>query len=308
MLDEKGEVLYVGKAKSLRKRVPAYTKPQGQSARLQRMVALTRSMEFVTTASEVEALLLEANLIKRHRPAFNIVLRDDKSFPYIASAHGPRVPADRQASRRQAAGHRVFRPVRLGRCGQRHAERAAQGVSVAQLPRQHLQHPDPALPAIPDQALLGPLRRPDRARRRTAGSSRRCATSFPAGRTRCRPGCRPRCRRPAEARLRARRHAARPAQGDGAHPGAPGHQHRGRRRRRRDRGAPRGRAGLRAGVLLPQRPQLRQPGLLPGPCRRMSTLDEILAAFLAQFYAERAAARWCCWPSRCRSRSCWPRR
>ncbi len=83
MLDERGEVLYVGKAKSLRKRVPAYAKIQGQSARLQRMVALTRAMEFVTTASEVEALLLEANLIKRLRPMFNIVLRDDKSFPYI---------------------------------------------------------------------------------------------------------------------------------------------------------------------------------------------------------------------------------
>src|SRR6478752_8071056 len=61
MLDEKGDVLYVGKAKALRKRVPAYTKPQVLSARLQRMIALTRAMEFVTTASEVEALLLEAN-------------------------------------------------------------------------------------------------------------------------------------------------------------------------------------------------------------------------------------------------------
>ena len=83
MADEKGEILYVGKAKSLRKRVPAYTKMPALPARLQRMVALTRSMEFVTTSSEVEALLLEANLIKRYRPAFNIVLRDDKSFPYI---------------------------------------------------------------------------------------------------------------------------------------------------------------------------------------------------------------------------------
>jgi excinuclease ABC subunit C len=92
MLDEKGEVLYVGKAKALRRRVPAYTKPQGLSARLQRMIALTRSMEFVTTASEVEALLLEANLIKRYRPAFNIVLRDDKSFPFIALRHGHEFP------------------------------------------------------------------------------------------------------------------------------------------------------------------------------------------------------------------------
>ena len=83
MLDAKGDVLYVGKAKSLRKRVPAYTKPAALSARLQRMVALTRALEVVTTASDVEALLLECNLIKRHRPPFNILLRDDKSFPYI---------------------------------------------------------------------------------------------------------------------------------------------------------------------------------------------------------------------------------
>jgi excinuclease ABC subunit C len=83
MLDAKGEVLYVGKAKSLKKRVPAYAKPGALSARLKRMVALTRGLEVVTTASDVEALLLECNLIKRHRPPFNIVLRDDKSFPYI---------------------------------------------------------------------------------------------------------------------------------------------------------------------------------------------------------------------------------
>jgi excinuclease ABC subunit C len=83
MLDAKGEVLYVGKAKSLRKRVPAYAKPAALGARLQRMVALTHALEVVTTASDVEALLLECNMIKRHRPPFNIVLRDDKSFPYI---------------------------------------------------------------------------------------------------------------------------------------------------------------------------------------------------------------------------------
>ena len=92
MLDERGEALYVGKAKSLKKRVPAYAKAQGLPARLQRMVALTRAMEFVTTASEVEALLLEANLIKRYRPAFNIVLRDDKSFPYIFLRTGHEFP------------------------------------------------------------------------------------------------------------------------------------------------------------------------------------------------------------------------
>ncbi len=84
MLGGKGEVLYVGKAKDLRKRVAAYAKGgHAHTARIMRMVTLTRDMEFVTTASEVEALLLEANLIKRLKPTFNIVLRDDKSFPYV---------------------------------------------------------------------------------------------------------------------------------------------------------------------------------------------------------------------------------
>ncbi|MDH3663173.1 MAG: excinuclease ABC subunit UvrC [Alphaproteobacteria bacterium] len=83
MLDAKGDALYVGKAKSLRKRVPAYTKMKVLSQRLRRMVALTRQFDVVTTANEVEALLLECNMIKRLRPAFNILLRDDKSFPYI---------------------------------------------------------------------------------------------------------------------------------------------------------------------------------------------------------------------------------
>lgn len=83
MLDENGEVLYVGKARSLKKRVTSYTRLQGQSNRIMRMILSTVAMEFVVTQTEPEALLLEANLIKRLRPRFNVLLRDDKSFPYI---------------------------------------------------------------------------------------------------------------------------------------------------------------------------------------------------------------------------------
>nr|WP_231710262.1 excinuclease ABC subunit UvrC [Roseibium limicola] len=83
MLDENGDVLYVGKARSLKKRVTSYTRLQGQSNRIIRMILSTASMEFVVTRTETEALLLEANLIKRLRPRFNVLLRDDKSFPYI---------------------------------------------------------------------------------------------------------------------------------------------------------------------------------------------------------------------------------
>ncbi len=83
MLGDDGRVLYVGKAKALAKRVASYTRPEGLSNRLLRMVAQTRAMEFVHTETEIDALLLECNLIKELKPHFNILLRDDKSFPYI---------------------------------------------------------------------------------------------------------------------------------------------------------------------------------------------------------------------------------
>ncbi len=83
MIDAKGTVLYVGKARSLRKRVSNYARPNGQSGRIWRMIMATADMEFVSTRTETEALLLEANLIKRLRPRYNVLLRDDKSFPYI---------------------------------------------------------------------------------------------------------------------------------------------------------------------------------------------------------------------------------
>jgi len=83
MIGGKGEVLYVGKAKNIKKRVTNYARPTAYDTRIARMIAATVTMEFVTTKTETEALLLEANLIKRLRPRFNVLLRDDKSFPYI---------------------------------------------------------------------------------------------------------------------------------------------------------------------------------------------------------------------------------
>ena len=102
MHDARGDVLYVGKARALKNRVSNYTQVDRLPGRLRRMVAQTRSMTIVTTNSEAEALLLEAQLIKRYRPAYNVLLRDDKSFPFILlrSDHAyPRIQKHRGARR-----------------------------------------------------------------------------------------------------------------------------------------------------------------------------------------------------------------
>ena len=102
MLDTRGDVLYVGKARSLKARVANYAQTKGMTNRIQRMVSQTRAMEIVVTNSEAEALLLEAQLIKRYRPPFNVLLRDDKSFPFIllrADHAFPRIQKHRGARR-----------------------------------------------------------------------------------------------------------------------------------------------------------------------------------------------------------------
>ena len=102
MLDTRGDVLYVGKARSLKARVANYTQVKALTNRLQRMVSQCRAMEIVVTNSEAEALLLEAQLIKRYRPPFNVLLRDDKSFPFIllrADHAFPRIQKHRGARR-----------------------------------------------------------------------------------------------------------------------------------------------------------------------------------------------------------------
>jgi len=102
MLDARGDVLYVGKARALKNRVTQYTQVARQPKRLLRMISQTRSMQIVTTHSEAEALLLEAQLIKRYRPPYNVLLRDDKSFPFILLREDhdyPRVQLHRGARR-----------------------------------------------------------------------------------------------------------------------------------------------------------------------------------------------------------------
>lgn len=106
MIDAAGEVMYVGKARNLKARVTNYTRPEALELRLQRMIAATTSMEFVRTETESEALLLEANIIKRLKPRFNVLLRDDKSFPYILIATDHEAPElTKHRGTRRRPGH-----------------------------------------------------------------------------------------------------------------------------------------------------------------------------------------------------------
>src|SRR5262244_4020618 len=114
MIDRNGDVLYVGKAKSIRKRIVSYTRPTGYDPRIERMIAATAALEFVSTKTETEALLLEANLIKRLRPRFNVLLRDDKSFPYIlitADHWAPQILKHRGAHKREGRYYGPFASV-----------------------------------------------------------------------------------------------------------------------------------------------------------------------------------------------------
>ena len=123
MLNARGDVLYVGKAKALKKRVVSYTQVDRLPNRLKRMVAETAEMVFVQTHTEVEALLLEANLIKKLKPRYNILLRDDKSFPYILITEDhdyPQLVKHRGARKREgeyfgpfASGHAVNTTVQI---------------------------------------------------------------------------------------------------------------------------------------------------------------------------------------------------
>ena len=104
MLAEDGAVLYVGKAKSVRRRIASYTRLAGHTNRIARMIALTATMVFVSTQTETEALLLESNLIKQLKPRFNVLMRDDKSFPYIlltSDERGPQLTKHRGARSRK---------------------------------------------------------------------------------------------------------------------------------------------------------------------------------------------------------------
>ncbi len=111
MQDEKGNILYIGKAKVLSNRVKNYLSLNNLTRRIQRMVSLTKSMNFFVTNTELEAIILECNLIKKHKPRFNVLLRDDKSFPYIfiSSEHDfPRIEKHRGSQKKKGRYYGPF--------------------------------------------------------------------------------------------------------------------------------------------------------------------------------------------------------
>ena len=99
MLDHEGRIIYVGKAKSLKSRVRQYFRPSSQIGKVASMVTNINDFDYILTDTEVEALILESNLIKEHRPKYNIVLKDDKSYPYIEVTTGEDFPRIRLSRR-----------------------------------------------------------------------------------------------------------------------------------------------------------------------------------------------------------------
>jgi excinuclease ABC subunit C len=151
MLDGEGQILYVGKARNLKSRVASYFQPSNVQPKVQALIAKTVNMEVTITNSDTEALLLEYNLIKKHRPRFNVVLRDDKSFPYLhleTNHEFPRLNFYRGSRKEQG---KYF--------GARYAAAAAETISYTQLRRYLFRQSLQALSAVPDPALHGALRR-----------------------------------------------------------------------------------------------------------------------------------------------------
>ena len=265
MLDRKGDALYVGKARNLKSRVQNYTHVAGLSNRLRRMVAETAALEIVVTATEAEALLLECNMIKRLMPRFNVLLRDDKSFPLIhitADHEFPQLTKHRGA---RDKGGSFFGPFAsagavnrtlitlqkaflLRSCSDSVFANRTRPCLLYQIKR--CSAPCVGRIAPEDYAALieeakGFLSG------RSADVQERLAVEMEAAADR--------------ARLRGRGDAARPHPRAVVGAGPPGHLRPRHRRRRRYRRAPGRRAYLRAGVLLPRRAELGQPRLFPKP-------------------------------------------
>ena len=180
-LDADGRIIYVGKAKSLRSRVGSYFQSPAQlTPRTAQLMAAAASLEWITVATEVDALLLEYSLIQRHQPRFNVRYRDDKSYPFLCVTLVDEWPRAMVVRGRKRKGNRYFGPY-----GHAYAIRETLDLLAAHLPDPHLLGQQvrrssatrPALPAVPHRALRRALRGGDRRGNGTANWSANCWTS-----------------------------------------------------------------------------------------------------------------------------------
>ena len=164
--DALGRVIYVGKAANLRQRLSNYFQaPANLHPRTRQMVETAETVEWTIVRNEVEALMLEYSLIQQHRPRFNVRLRDDKSYPFLAVTVDEQWPRALVMRGRKRKGTRYFGPYAPCVRDPRHARPAA-----AELPDPHVQPgqvqpaptPRPAVPAVPHREVLRPVRRRDR--------------------------------------------------------------------------------------------------------------------------------------------------
>ena len=263
MLDAEGKVVYVGKARSLRSRVGSYFRADQLQPKVQALVRAIAGIEVTVTNSDTEALLLEHNLIKSHRPRFNVILRDDKSFPYVhLSAHEfPRLSFYRgtrklpgrlfgpypSASAVHEALNQLHKLFRLRSCKDSYFANRSRPCLEYQIGRCSA----PCTGLI-DRRSVCARRRIGRDGARRAGERRDRAARRGHGTRRGAP------------RLRACGDAARPARGADGRPGAPGHDPGARgRRHRRDRRGGGGRRVLRGADVRARRPGARHVDVSP---------------------------------------------
>ena len=258
------DVLYVGKAKNVRKRLASYARVNAPlPARILRMIAATVTVEIISTTTETEALLLEANLIKQLRPRFNVQLRDDKSFPYILITGDHWAPQILKHRGAQTRPGRYFGPF---------ASAGAVNRTITALQRAFLIRSctDGFFESRTRPCLLYQIRRcsgPCTGEIDFPGYTElvREATDFLSGRSRAvkEQLAGEMEKASGRARIRDRGALPRPPRRAVGDPVAAGHQSAHRGRGRRVRHPPGGRLFLRRGVLLPHRPELGQPRLFP---------------------------------------------
>ena len=157
--DQTGKIIYVGKAINLRSRVRSYFHEFGQFAKTVQLVQQIADLETIIVGSELEALILEMNLIKKHRPKYNVRLKDDKRYPYIKVHYGDPFPKVTVTRRMEDDGSEVLWPLHQRVGGAPDARRAAQDFSLPHLRSRHHRHRPARLPVLRHQAVPGPLHR-----------------------------------------------------------------------------------------------------------------------------------------------------